>query len=89
MLLVRIDHEHGQQLGGFGLARILIQNGPITRHLGKVLSGAINDDRPIIGFASSCFGFYLVGTSTGAPLSFTKNTTNFAGLVWLAFRPTT
>ena len=32
---------------------------------------------------------YLVGTSTGAPLSFTKNTTNFAGLVWLAFRPTT
>jgi hypothetical protein len=31
---------------------------------------------------------YLVGTSTGAPLSFTKNTTNFAGLVWLAFRPT-
>ena len=47
------------------------------------------DGRPIIGFASSCFGFYLVGTSTGAPLSFTKNTTNFAGLVWLAFRPTT
>src|SRR6185437_3651993 len=33
--------------------------------------------------------FYLAGTSTGAPLSFTKNTTNFAGLVWLAFRPTT
>ena len=32
---------------------------------------------------------YLVGTSTGAPLSFTKNTTNFAGLVSLAFRPTT
>jgi hypothetical protein len=22
---------------------------PITRHLGKVLSGAISDDRPIIG----------------------------------------
>ena len=32
---------------------------------------------------------YLAGTSTGASLSFTKNTTNFAGLVWLAFRPTT
>jgi hypothetical protein len=31
----------------------------------------------------------LAGTSTGAPLSFTKNTTIFAGLVWLAFRPTT
>src|SRR6516225_1252149 len=31
----------------------------------------------------------LTGTSAGAPLSFTMNTTNFAGLVWLAFRPTT
>ena len=29
------------------------------------------------------------GTNTGAPLSFTKNTTNFAGLVLLAFLPTT
>ena len=28
-------------------------------------------------------------SNIGAPLSFTKNTTNFAGLVWLAFRPTT
>ena len=28
------------------------------------------------------------GTSTGAPMSFTKNTTNFAGSVWLAFRET-
>ena len=92
-LFVRIDHEHGQQLGGFDLARMLIKSVPITGHLGKVLSGAISNDWPIIGFvhnfASSCFGFYLVGTSTGAPLSFTKNTTNFAGLVWLAFRPTT
>ena len=89
MLLVRIHHEDGQQLGGFGLARILINTVSITRHLGEVLSGVIRNDRPIIGFTSSCFGFYLVGTSTGAPLSFTKNTTNFAGLVWLAFRPTT
>jgi hypothetical protein len=32
---------------------------------------------------------YLTGVSTGAPLSFTMNTRNFAGLVWLAFRPTT
>src|SRR4029077_18804302 len=31
----------------------------------------------------------FAGTSTGAPLSLTRNTTNFAGLVWLAFRPTT
>ena len=85
----KVDHEHGQQLGGFGLARILIKSVPIARYLGEVLSDAISNDRPIIGFASSCFGFYLVGTSTAAPLSFTQNTTNFAGLVWLAFRPTT
>jgi hypothetical protein len=31
---------------------------------------------------------YFVGVSTGAPLSFTRNTMNFAGLVLLAFRPT-
>ena len=31
----------------------------------------------------------VAGTSAGAPLSFTRNTRNFAGLVWLAFRPTT
>ena len=47
-LFVRIDHEHGQQLGGFGLARILINAVSITRHLGKVLAGAINNGRPII-----------------------------------------
>ena len=35
------------------------------------------------------FPHYFTGTSTGAPLSFTKNTTNFAGLVLLAFRPMT
>jgi hypothetical protein len=29
----------------------------------------------------------LTGTSTGAPLSLTRNTMNFAGLVLLAFRP--
>jgi hypothetical protein len=32
---------------------------------------------------------YSTGTSTGAPLSLIKKTTNFAGLVLLAFRPTT
>jgi hypothetical protein len=31
---------------------------------------------------------YLAATVIGAPLSFTKNATNFAGLVLLAFRPT-
>jgi hypothetical protein len=45
-LFVRIDHEHGQQLSGFGLARILIKSVPITRKLGEVLSGAINELRP-------------------------------------------
>src|SRR4029077_7805974 len=34
------------------------------------------------------FRYYFTGTNTGAPLFFTRNTTNFAGLVWLAFRPT-
>ena len=32
---------------------------------------------------------HFAGSNIGAPLSLTKNTTNFAGLVWLAFRPTT
>src|SRR5438552_11490916 len=47
-LLVRIDHEHGQQLRGFGLARVLTNAVPITRHLGEALSSAISNDRPII-----------------------------------------
>ena len=34
-------------------------------------------------------GGHLTGTNTGAPLSFTRSTSNFAGLVLLAFRPTT
>jgi hypothetical protein len=32
---------------------------------------------------------YFTGISTGAPLSFTRNTMNLAGSVGLAFRPTT
>ena len=32
---------------------------------------------------------YSTGTSTGAPVSLIKNTRNVAGLVLLAFRPTT
>ena len=35
------------------------------------------------------FRYHFTGTSTGAPLFLTKNTTNFAGLLLLAFRPTT
>jgi hypothetical protein len=88
-LSLRTDFADTFEVNAKRLARILIKSVSITRHLGEVLPSVINDGRPIIGFASSCFGFYLVGTSTGAPLSFTKNTTNFAGLVWLAFRPTT
>jgi hypothetical protein len=34
-------------------------------------------------------GCHFTGTSVGAPLSLTKMTKNFAGLVVLAFRPTT
>ena len=47
-LLVRIDHEHGQQLRGFGLARILTKAVPVTGHLGEALPGAIRNHRPII-----------------------------------------
>src|SRR5213595_803204 len=51
-LLVRIDHENGQQLRGFGLARVLTNTVPVTGHLGETLPGAIRDDRPIIDRAS-------------------------------------
>src|SRR6266487_3824461 len=47
-LLVRIDHEHGQQLSGFGLARVLADAVQVTGHLGEALPGAIRNDRPII-----------------------------------------
>ena len=39
--------------------------------------------------AERLFLSHFTGTSTGAPLSFTRNTTNFAGWVVLAFRLTT
>jgi hypothetical protein len=38
---------------------------------------------------SSLFSYHFTGAKTGAPLSFTWNTTNFAGSVLLAFRLTT
>src|SRR5215813_3646332 len=47
-LLVRVDHEHGQQLSGFGLARVLTNAVPVTGHLGEALSGAIRNNRAII-----------------------------------------
>ena len=47
-LLVGIDHEHGQQLSWFGLARVLTNAVPITGHLGEALPGAIRNDRAII-----------------------------------------
>src|SRR5438105_208930 len=40
--------EHGQQLRGFGLARVLTNAVPITGHLGEALPGAIRNDRSII-----------------------------------------
>src|SRR5436305_555172 len=48
-------------------------------------SGVLSD----LQFALDCFTGHFAGTRIGAPLSFTKNTRNFAGLVSLAFRPTT
>jgi hypothetical protein len=51
-LLVCIDDEHGEQRRGFGVARILINAIPVTRHLGEVLPGAIGNDRPIIDQSS-------------------------------------
>jgi N-terminal domain of (some) glycogen debranching enzymes len=60
-LSLRTDFADIFEVNAKRLARILIKSVPITRHLGEVLSGAIRDDRPIIGFvhnfASSCFGF--------------------------------
>src|SRR5262249_10123337 len=52
-LLARVDHEHGQQLSGFGLARVLTNAVPVTRHLGEALPGAICSDRPIIDCTSA------------------------------------
>ena len=40
-------------------------------------------------FARCRDGFQFAGSSTGAPISFTKNTTKFAGSVALAFREMT
>ena len=39
-LLVRVDHEHGQQFRGCGLTRILANGVPVTGHLGEALAGA-------------------------------------------------
>src|SRR5215472_6105478 len=47
-LLVRIDHENGQQLRGFGLARVFTNAVQVTGHLGEALPCAIRNDRPII-----------------------------------------
>src|SRR2546429_9423846 len=52
-LLLRIDHEHGQQFRGLGPTRVFTNTVAITRHLGEALSGAIGDDRPIIDRTSN------------------------------------
>ena len=70
-LLVRIDHEHGQQLRGFGLARVLTNGVPITGHLGEALPGAISNDRPIIdrtsdrSFENGCVDESRLGMRVG------------------------
>ena len=47
-LLVRINHEHSQQLSRFGLARVRTDAVAITRHLGEALSFAISNNRLLI-----------------------------------------
>src|SRR5438045_2635079 len=47
-LLVGIDHKHGQQFRGFGLARVLTNAVPVAGHLGEALPGAIRSDWSII-----------------------------------------
>jgi hypothetical protein len=42
---------------------------------------------PIAG-AQKAYLLYLAGSSAGTPCFFTRNTTNFAGLLSLALRPT-
>jgi hypothetical protein len=70
-LLVRIDDEHGQQLSGFGLARVLTNAVPVARHLGPALSGAISDGRPIIdrtsdrAFENGCIDESRLGMRVG------------------------
>src|SRR5438067_7203933 len=70
-LLVRIDHEHGQQLSGFGLARVLTNAVPVTRHLGEALPGAIRNHRSIIdrtsdrSFENGCVDESRLGMRVG------------------------
>ena len=52
----------------------------------RIVYGAVGEFTQMYPQFAAC---YLVGIRTGAPLSFTKNTMNFAGLVLLALRPTT
>src|SRR5437764_15079742 len=59
-LLVRVDHEHGQQFCGCGLAGVLTNGVQVTGHLGKALAGAIDDDRSI--FDSTSDGSYENGS---------------------------
>src|SRR6266480_1840967 len=70
-LLLRVDHEYGQQFRGLGLTGVLTNAVPITRHLGEALSGAIGDDRPIIdrtsdrSFENGCVDESRLGMRVG------------------------
>jgi hypothetical protein len=60
---------------------IFIHLSLVTRNLTSLLENLAERFCSAIG--------YFTGISGGAPLSLTKKTTNLAGLVLLAFRPTT
>src|SRR5262245_32249158 len=76
----------GTPRGQFGAApRAKATVGPVV-----VVTGPTAHWVNAIGSPSLCpSNSHSTGTSTGAPLSLIKTTTNFAGLVLLAFRPTT
>jgi len=70
-LLVCIDHEHRQQLRGFGLACVLTNAVPVTGHLGEALPGTIGNDRSIIdktpdrSFENGCVDESRLGMRVG------------------------
>jgi hypothetical protein len=76
----------GTPCGQFGAAlRAEATVGPVIVVTGRTTHGV-----SVIGSPPRCPSYrHSTGTTTGAPLSLIKTTTNFAGLVLLAFRPTT
>jgi hypothetical protein len=86
-------HHHQAQVA-HGAAHDLqdIRGGqqPSTSLMAMPARNSINATRRAAPTHVSLFSSrHFTGTSVGAPLSLTKRTKNFAGLVVLAFRPTT